>query len=175
MQAPGQYGPCPTHHLTPSPPARGLLDERLAPAIDARRTLQQIQRRTILSLHLCERAILRRLFRTPPQELRSVPKTPAGEVIELHLHHQLGRYRLPFHGALGAPPAQAPGRLPRKSRRLDHAFKFFRQCRAILIFNRRRKSHVIELSLIVVKAEEQRTDQRFLFKVTKTSDNAVGG
>ncbi len=63
-------------------------------------------------------------FRSPAQKSRAVPETPAREVVELHLDHQLGSERLPLHGGvscssgLGLPaldPWRAPGGLISRS------------------------------------------------------------
>src|SRR5258708_34504295 len=66
-------------------------------------------RRTRLALQLIEGALPRRLVRPPAQELGSMTKAVAADVIVAHFRHELGRQRLPFARALRAP-ARRPSR-----------------------------------------------------------------
>src|SRR5579864_6456247 len=67
------------------------------------------------SVKLRERALRRRLVRTPTPEFRPMAKSIAGHVIELHFHHEFRPQRLPFATALGTPTAGTSGRLAGKA------------------------------------------------------------
>ena len=80
---------------------------------------EQCQRGAVLALHLLHSTISRRLLRPPAQELCSMTKASAGEVIKLHFNDEAWFDRLPFRGALCAPTAQATGRLAGETWGLD--------------------------------------------------------
>src|SRR5260370_9359269 len=62
-------------------------------------------------LDLLERALTRRLVRTPSQQPGAVAEPAAAHVIVAHLADQLRAQRLPLAGTLSAPPARPPGPL----------------------------------------------------------------
>src|ERR1700682_3063386 len=73
-----------------------------------------------------------------------------------------------------APPTWAPRSFACKPRGLDHLLESFGQSGAVCRKNRRRKSHVIEQTFSIVKAEQQGTDKRLLFQIAKASDHTIG-
>ena len=89
-----------------------------------------------------------------------MPESPTGKVIELHFHNQLGVQRLPLHGVLGAPATGPPGSFSSESRRLDYFLQLSRQRQTLIRLDRRAEADVIEQSLVVIEAQQQRTHQR---------------
>jgi hypothetical protein len=104
-----------------------------------------------------------------------VAKTPAGKVIKLHFGNKLRVQWLPFRRAFGAPAGSSTWRIACEPRRFDQFLKFSSQCRPILGMHRRREPYMIEFALIVVEAEKQGADQRFLFEIAETSNHAIRG
>src|SRR5450432_950321 len=104
--------------------------------MNSQERLQQAQRRFIFALDLLRSALARCLFGSPAQKSRSMPESSAGEVIELHLGHQLGIERLPLHGMLGAPAARPARSFAGKSRRLDYLLQLSGQRQTLVVLNR---------------------------------------
>src|SRR5579862_3637344 len=117
----------------------------------------------MFALNLIHGAGSRRFFRAPAQEFRAVAETSSGEMIELHLNHELGRERLPLQRMFGAPTTWTSRRFAGESWRLDELLQFVGERGTLLVVNRRAKTHVIEQAFLVVQTEKQRSDLlRFL-------------
>jgi hypothetical protein len=84
---------------------------------------EEIKCRAILPLNLLHGAVVRIFVWAPAKEFGSVPESSAGEVIELHFHHQLGNDRLPFSRTIRAPSAGAAGRLSAEARLFHDRFQ----------------------------------------------------
>ena len=78
-----------------------------------------------------------------------MPKAAVAEVIVLNFGDELGRKRLPFSAALGAPPARSARAISREPRLCDELLKLLRKRRLLGGLDVRSESHVIELPAIV--------------------------
>src|ERR1043166_2725841 len=97
-------------------------------------------------------------------------KTFAGHMIELHLSDQLRLERLPFCRAICCPATRSAGSASREARRRDQFLQFLRQRFALGCFDSRTKANVVQQASLVVEAEQQRADNVFLLRVTKSAD-----
>src|SRR3954469_6519000 len=88
---------------------------------------QQLHRIDRFLLQLIQRALPRRLVRTPAQDRGAVAETFAAEMIVTDFDDQLGFQRTPLRGTFGGPAARAPRRVAGESRRSDQSFEFCRQ------------------------------------------------
>ena len=99
----------------------------------------------------------------------------SGKMIVLHFDNELRRDRFPFAAALRAPAAGAARGGARKTRRFNQGFQAFRQSG---LFGRRQsggKANMIEQSGIVVKPQQQRSDQSLFRAVAKAANHAIRG
>src|ERR1700759_2690984 len=78
---------------------------------------QQLHRIDGFLLQLIQRALPRRLVRTPAQDGGAVAETVAAEVVVAHLDHERWLQRTPLRGAFGRPAARAARRVAGESRR----------------------------------------------------------
>src|ERR1700704_622308 len=84
------------------------------------------------SLNLLERALLRRLIRTPTHQLRPMAKPVTGDMVEPYLNDEFGPQWLPFATSFSAPAAWTTGSfsgeagcLPQSLKPLGQACPFF--------------------------------------------------
>ena len=112
--------------------------------------LQQRQRFSFAVLHLVHRALAGRVVGTIPEDLRSVPKPAAREMIVGDLDDDLRSDRFPFAGSFRAPAAWTAGRVAGKSRWFLERFELFRQRWALAHFECRGESNVMEQAVIVI-------------------------
>src|SRR5947207_2528483 len=91
------------------------------------------------------------------------------------LHHEPRFERLPFARSLRGPAAWPSRRRTGESGRRNQGFEPPSERRLVLLPDRRREPDVIEQSIFVVKAEQQRADQRLAFVVAEAAYHAVGG
>src|SRR5262249_16171877 len=115
------------------------------------------------------------LVRTPAQEARAVPESPAGEVIVANLGHQPRLERLPLPGTLGAPPAGAARGASGEAGRLPERTEPSEECFSLPRGEPRGEGGVVEKALAVVEAEEERADHRSIRGIAEASHHAVGG
>ena len=121
-------------------------------------------------------ALPRRLVRAPAQQRAAVPEPAAAYLVVADLDDQLRRERLPFAGTLGAPAAGAARRAPGEARR------FAQRLQAPLsapVCPRPRGRGIADMvqhaRLIVIEAEQERSDKRRVLAVTKAADDTIGG
>src|SRR5689334_2543620 len=88
--------------------------------------LKQRQRLSLAVFDLVHGALPGRFVRTVTNNLGSVAKPTASEMIIGHFNNDLRVHWFPFPGSFGTPPAGTPGRVAGKSRRLPKRFEFFR-------------------------------------------------
>src|SRR5690348_11032196 len=111
-----------------------------------------------LVFDLSSSALPGRFVGSPAEQMGSMPKPAAGEMVVGNLYHPLGRKRLPFFASPGAPSAWATGFVARKSRRLDRLFELGGESRAVFKGDGRGKPDVVEFARPVVQAQKQRSD-----------------
>src|SRR6266581_5961540 len=87
------------------------------------RRLQQPHRRRGFLHNLLHGALLRRLVRTPAQELGPVSKAACAEVVVLHFYHEMSGQWLPVPTTLAAPAAGPTGALSSEAGRFDERLK----------------------------------------------------
>src|SRR5690348_2122804 len=96
-------------------------------------------------------------------------------MIVADLADQLGLKRLPFHGAPGAPAAEATGRLAGKAGRADERLDNAFQLLPLLGGETGTEADMVEQALLVVEAKQKRADLISLFRVAEAAYNAVSG
>src|SRR6476661_3949544 len=136
---------------------------------------QQLHRRAAFLLELRDRALPRRLVRAPAQERRPVAEPSAGEVVVLHLDHQLRREGLPFARSLGAPSRRSTRRLAGETRGLHQLLELRGERLLLPGGNVRGEADMVQQSALVVETEQQRADDLPLRRVAKAADHALGG
>src|SRR3954469_24755270 len=105
-------------------------------------------------------------------------KSLAAEVIVTDLNDQLWLERAPLCRALRRPAARTPPRLAAKARRCDQGFKLRRQRRLFLLLDRGGEANMVQRSVVIKQAEQQRADGllsvQFVCGIAKPADHAIG-
>jgi hypothetical protein len=72
-----------------------------------------------------------------------------------------------------APSAQTTRRFPSETGRLDHVLQRLRQLLAVFVADGRGEAHMVQQTLVIVKAEQQGSDKLLLSEIAKTSDHTI--
>ena len=99
-------------------------------------------------------------------------ESAAADMIVANFDDQFWVHRLPFCGALGAPPAGASRRVAGEAGRHNEPFELLGQRVAVEVVQRRGKPDMVELAFAVVEAEEQRPDQARVPLISEPADYA---
>src|SRR4051794_34312123 len=135
----------------------------------------EAERRARFMLDLRHRALARRFVGAPAQQPRAVAEPAAGEMVVLHLDDELGRERLEFAGALGAPATGAAGRPAGEAGGLAQGFETFGELAALGGGDRRRETDMVQQSVVAVQAEQQGTGDAALRRIAEAAHDAIGG
>lgn len=107
---------------------------------------------------------------------RAVTSCHAGSVprymVETNLDDQFRLHRLPFSAALRAPAAQAARCLAGEAQPTSQRLELRRERRAVFIGDGRCEADMIELPLIVVETEQQRSNLSFAVQIAEATDHA---
>src|SRR4051812_30957575 len=103
-------------------------------------------------------AFARVLVVPPAQQLCAVPDALAGYVIERHLYNQLRTKALPHELLVRLPPA----RLPRAALTRPVRLQLFEQLALLLSLEPRRVTDDVEVAVVVVEPQDQRSERPLL-------------
>src|SRR5262249_22961677 len=123
--------------------------------------------------HLFHDALSRRFVGAPPQELGSMAKAVAGEMVIPNFNHEFGLQGLPLRRPTSGPSAWAARRVAGESGRCDELFELDRQRFLLVAGYRRGKADVMQKAVVVMEAEQQRAHHRFALIVSEAADHAV--
>src|SRR4029077_8378516 len=110
----------------------------------------------------------------PAHKACAVAEAIAGDMVVLHLDDQFGLQRLPLCTALGGPATRSARRVAGEAWTAAQLLQLARQGGALIVTDRRGEADVVEQSLLVVEAEQQRSHQTLAGRVAKAADDAVG-
>src|SRR4051794_4230647 len=103
-----------------------------------------------------------------------MPETGPRHMIEANLDDQLRPQRLPVATALRTPAAWSAGRVACETGRFAQCLQTPGQCGTFVIGDGRGEADMIELAILVVEAEQQRSDFAPLGKIAEAAHDAVG-
>src|SRR5207244_7164513 len=115
--------------------------------------LQQRERFALAMLDLVHGALAWHFVGTPAQDFRSMPKTPAGEMIICDFDHDLRSDRFPLASPLRTPTTRAARRVTCESRWFSQRLEFFCQSAAVACFKGGRETDMVKQSIIAVQSE----------------------
>ena len=87
-----------------------------------------------------------------------MPESSAAEMIVRHLDHVFRFHRLPLRRPFRGPSARPAWGISREASIMTDSLELSGKSRLILCLDARRKSHVMEQTLSVIKTEQHRSD-----------------
>src|SRR4051794_4171299 len=101
-----------------------------------------------------------------------MPEAAAGEVIVLHLDHELRRQGLPLCRTFRAPPARPARCLAREPRLPDQLLELRRQLLTLRCLHVRAEPDMVEQTIIIIEAEQKRANDFRVARVPEAADDA---
>ena len=108
-------------------------------------------------------------------QLGTVTKAVAADVIVAHFDDQLGSQRLPFGRPLRRPAARSTRRFASETRCRDQLLQPLRQLRLFIGRERGCEPDVVQQAIVAIESQQQRADQLAAALVAEAADHAIGG